>query len=102
LTARPRQLSIDVAQSVDGEDAGARVVVTVADTGPGIAAADLDRLFDPFFTTKVDGMGMGLSICRTIVQAHGGRIWATNRDNGGASFHFSLPISEEGRADAQG
>ena len=94
-TARLRQLSIDVAQSVDDEDARTRVVVTVADAGPGIAAADLDQLFDPFFTTKADGMGMGLSICRTIVQAHGGRIWAANRDGGGASFHFSLPTSEK-------
>jgi two-component system sensor kinase FixL len=95
VTAKPRRLAIDVARSSDGEDAKDCIVVTVEDTGPGIPAADLNRLFDPFFTTKADGMGMGLSICRTIVQAHGGRIWATSRDGAGASFHFSVPVSEQ-------
>ena len=95
VTATPRCLNIDVARSIDGENAKDCIVVTVEDTGPGIAAADLDRLFDAFFTTKTDGMGMGLSICRTIVQAHGGRIWATSRDSAGASFHFSVPVSEQ-------
>jgi two-component system, LuxR family, sensor kinase FixL len=95
VTARSRRLAIDVARSIDGEDDKDSIVVTVEDTGPGIAAADLNRLFDAFFTTKADGMGMGLSICRTIVQAHGGRIWATSRGSAGASFHFSLPVSEQ-------
>ena len=95
VTAKPRRLAIDVGKSIDGEDAKECIVVTVEDTGPGIAAADLNRLFDAFFTTKADGMGMGLSICRTIVQAHGGRIWATSRDSAGASFHFSVPVSEQ-------
>jgi two-component system sensor kinase FixL len=95
VTTRPRRLAIDVARSIDGEDAKDCIVVTVEDTGSGIAPADLNRLFDAFFTTKVDGMGMGLSICRTIVQAHSGRIWATSRDSAGASFHFSVPVSEQ-------
>ena len=63
--------------------------------GPGIEPANLARLFDAFFTTRKDGMGMGLSISRSIVEAHGGRIWATNRDEGGARFHVSLPIAQE-------
>ena len=69
--------------------------MTVSDSGPGIDAANLDRLFDAFFTTKPDGMGMGLSISRSIVEAHGGRIWATNRAGGGARFHVSLPALQE-------
>jgi signal transduction histidine kinase len=95
VTTRPRRLTIGVARSTDTKDAKDCIVVTVKDTGPGIAAADLNRLFDAFFTTKADGMGMGLSICRTIVQAHGGRIWATSHDSAGASFHFSVPVSEQ-------
>lgn len=91
---RPRRLSIEVRRSAE-RDGGDWVVVTVNDTGPGIAPDNLDRLFGAFFSTKADGMGMGLSICRSIVEAHGGRIWAANRDGAGASFHFSLPVLQE-------
>jgi two-component system sensor kinase FixL len=69
--------------------------VTVEDTGSGISETIADQLFQPFVTSKQSGMGIGLSICRTIVQAHGGRIWATSRDGGGASFHFSVPVSDQ-------
>lgn len=69
---------------------GGRVLVSVADTGRGVASADLERLFDPLFTTKSDGMGMGLSICRAIVEAHGGRLWFSQNVPRGAVFQFTL------------
>ena len=68
--------------------------VTVADTGPGVSDEVLARLFTPFTTTKKEGMGVGLSICRTIVEAHGGSIWAENNPGGGATFAFTLPLAE--------
>jgi signal transduction histidine kinase len=67
------------------------VLVTVQDTGTGFALEDSDRLFDAFYTTKQNGMGMGLAISRSIVESHGGRIWATPNDPTGAAFHFTLP-----------
>jgi signal transduction histidine kinase len=68
-----------------------QVLLEVEDLGDGIDAAIGDRLFEPFFTTKPEGMGMGLAICRTIVAAHGGRLWFT-RAEVGTIFHFSLPL----------
>jgi PAS domain S-box-containing protein len=73
------------------EDISNGVLVTVRDSGPGLNPGSLERLFEPFYTTKPGGMGMGLSICRSIVEVHGGRIWATAHVPQGASFHFSLP-----------
>ena len=70
------------------------VLVTVSDTGPGLPPANLARIFDAFYTTKSSGLGMGLSICRSIVEAHGGRLWATPNDPHGAVFHVMLPIEE--------
>jgi signal transduction histidine kinase len=67
------------------------VLITVQDTGAGFAQEDTDRLFDAFYTTKQNGMGMGLAISRSIVESHGGRIWATPNDPTGAAFHFTLP-----------
>jgi PAS domain S-box-containing protein len=66
------------------------VVVTVQDSGPGLTSGSLDHLFDPFYTTKANGMGMGLSICRSIIEAHGGRLWATANSPRGAVFQFTL------------
>jgi two-component system sensor kinase FixL len=77
------------------------VTVSVADTGPGVSAETLERLFQPFFTTKATGMGVGLSICRTIVEAHGGRIWVESRPAAGATFLFTLPIADIDTADPQ-
>ena len=73
-----------------GHDMPGCVRVTIADTGSGISDAMTDRLFQAFATTKDDGMGLGLSISRTIVEAHGGRIWATPGEDGGTAFHFTL------------
>jgi len=70
---------------------GDLVQVSVADNGSGIDPADLERMFEPFVTTKSTGLGLGLAVCRTIVGAHGGRIWATNNADRGAAFHFTLP-----------
>jgi signal transduction histidine kinase len=67
------------------------VVVTVRDAGVGIDPSAVDQLFSAFFSTKPGGMGMGLSISRSIIEAHGGRFWATTNPDHGASFHFTLP-----------
>jgi PAS domain S-box-containing protein len=69
--------------------------VSVADRGVGLAPDNLEKVFEPFFTTKVQGMGLGLSVCRTIITAHGGKLWAANNPERGATFHFTLPASTE-------
>jgi signal transduction histidine kinase len=71
------------------------VLISIRDSGPGIGPENLDRLFDPFYTTKSAGMGMGLAICRSIVEGHGGRIWMTANVPQGAAFHFTLPAAPE-------
>jgi len=84
---------VSVTASLDGAQA---VEIAVSDSGRGVPADKLLHIFDPFFTTKPNGMGMGLPICRTIIEAHHGRLWAENRPEGGASFRFTLPIAAEG------
>jgi PAS domain S-box-containing protein len=92
IDERGRELAI-ATRNVDPD----QVQVTVQDSGTGIEPQTIDRIFDSFYTTKPGGMGMGLSISRSILQAHGGRIWATADDGRGASFHFTLPkYYEEG------
>jgi C4-dicarboxylate-specific signal transduction histidine kinase len=86
----PRELLISSAVD-DAKD----VVVVVRDSGAGLDSKSLERLFEPFYTTKPQGMGMGLAICRSIIEAHGGQLWATANRDRGASFHFSLPTDKE-------
>jgi PAS domain S-box-containing protein len=90
VTDRPGELVIRSHQ-----DEAHRVLVTVMDSGVGISAEKADRLFNAFFTTKSGGMGMGLSICRSIVEAHGGRMSAANNEGHGATFQFVLPLHQE-------
>jgi C4-dicarboxylate-specific signal transduction histidine kinase len=79
--------------SITSRMEGKEVVVEVRDSGPGLQAETMERIFEPFFTTKIDGMGMGLSISRSIVVAHGGRLWATPNEPRGAVFRFALPAN---------
>jgi two-component system sensor kinase FixL len=90
VEAQRRQLEIHV-RADDAET----IRISVADTGPGLDPEVRERLFQPFVTTKATGMGVGLSICRTIIEAHGGRIWADDNEGGGAVFSFTLPRAEE-------
>ena len=80
------------------QDEAHRVVVAVEDSGPGVASENTDRVFDPFFSTKPGGLGMGLSICRSIVEAHGGRLWSSANAGPGATFQFALPPRRENAA----
>jgi signal transduction histidine kinase len=91
VTGRPRVLRLR-AQS---HDAG-RVLVAVQDAGVGLDPQGLARLFEPFYTTKPEGMGLGLAIGRSIVEAHGGRLWATPNDGPGVTVQFTLPTGEGG------
>jgi signal transduction histidine kinase len=86
VSAGARELRIGT-----GPDAAGGVLVTVQDSGPGLPPESVDRLFDAFYTTKLGGMGMGLSICRSIVEAHGGQIWAARAAGPGATVQFTLP-----------
>jgi signal transduction histidine kinase len=72
---------------------GSRLLIEVIDSGSGIAADQLKRIFDPFVTSKPDGLGMGLSICRSIIQGHRGQIWAVNNPDRGATFSITLPAA---------
>jgi len=73
--------------------------VFVSDTGVGLPAGKADQIFNAFFTTKAQGSGMGLSITRSIVESHGGRIWAATNEGGGATFHIALPVPAAEQAD---
>jgi C4-dicarboxylate-specific signal transduction histidine kinase len=89
VNEQARELLIDTAS-----EAPNGVLVAVRDSGPGLKPESFDRLFDPFYTSKPGGMGMGLSICRSIIEAHGGRVWAAANAPQGAVFNFTLPVGE--------
>jgi PAS domain S-box-containing protein len=89
VTDRPRELKILSRRDAD------QVLVAVQDSGVGIDPGEVDRLFNAFFTTKPAGMGMGLSICRSIIEAHGGKLWASRNVGAGATFQFTLPAYRE-------
>jgi len=99
-------LIVNAIQSMSGVEDGNRelhistvsiepegVCIAVRDTGPGLRPESLPRLFEPFYTTKPDGLGLGLSICRSIVEAHGGRTGVTSQLGHGSVFYFSLPVT---------
>jgi C4-dicarboxylate-specific signal transduction histidine kinase len=90
-----------------GEAEAGYMLVAVRDSGPGLDPKHVERPFETFYTTKASGMGLGLTICRSIVEAHGGRLWASTNEPRGAVFHFTLPVArddvvrpEHGRPDA--
>ena len=85
-TSKRRELEVTTTL-LDGET----VEIAVADSGPGLAKQVANRLFEPFVSTKANGMGLGLSICRSIVEAHGGRLWASPNVPRGAVFQFTVP-----------
>ena len=78
--------------------AATEVLIAVRDSGPGLDPQSLDRLFDAFYTTKPHGLGMGLAISRSIIEAHGGRLWATANAPHGAVLQFTVPMGSEGVA----
>jgi PAS domain S-box-containing protein len=90
--AGPRDIVIETAPT-ESDD----ILVSVRDTGPGLDPANIERMFDAFYTTKADGLGMGLSICRSIIEAHGGKLWATAGAPRGAVFQFTLPAEQSRR-----
>jgi C4-dicarboxylate-specific signal transduction histidine kinase len=94
---RPRQLVIRTE-----EEEGGRVRLTVQDAGMGVEPGGAHRLFEPFYTTKNDGMGIGLSVSRSIIESHHGRLWATLNDGPGAAFSFSIPRAPGGLAHCDG
>jgi signal transduction histidine kinase len=87
---RPRQLLIRTEEDGDGD----RVRVSVRDAGVGVDPQNLTKLLDAFYTTKSDGMGIGLSVSRSIIERHHGRLWAEPNDGPGATFLFSIPVSQ--------
>jgi signal transduction histidine kinase len=90
-STEPRVLSIK--SGTTGQDT---VEVSIADTGGGISVANLNRIFKPMFTTKARGMGMGLSICKSIIESHNGRIWVSAGVPRGSIFQFELPVYQSG------
>jgi len=98
--------SIEAMKEVDGiremvirsqRDQEGQLLISITDTGVGIPPQLAEQIFDPFFTTKAHGTGMGLRICRSIIESHGGRLWAVGSHGRGATFHLNLPGEVQGR-----
>jgi PAS domain S-box-containing protein len=90
----PTDRRIEIAITLDA--AHGTVCISVVDCGKGIEEDQLERVFEPFFTTKASGLGLGLAVCKSIILAHKGRLWATNNSDGGAAFHFTVPVTSSG------
>jgi signal transduction histidine kinase len=86
VSENARELVISAAEAESGG-----LLMVVRDSGPGLPPITPERIFEPFYTTKTTGLGMGLSLCRSIIEAHSGRLWATANDPSGAAFQFTLP-----------
>jgi two-component system sensor kinase FixL len=89
VDVRKRILTLQTERGDNGQ-----VIVTVRDSGHGLSAESLPRIFESFYSTKSEGMGLGLSVARSIVQEHSGRIWAESNSDGGATIHFALPSGD--------
>jgi len=88
---------LDIRGRPDTQGGSPAARISVQDRGVGVEAGQMERLFDAFYTTKPHGMGMGLAISRSIIEAHGGRLWAESNPGQGATFSFSLPATEPGQ-----
>jgi signal transduction histidine kinase len=86
----PRHRRITIAARLEH---GSHILISVSDTGRGIAVPDVETVFNPYFTTKEHGMGIGLTISRSIAEAHGGKLWATRNDGGGSTFWLTVPTA---------
>jgi signal transduction histidine kinase len=84
-------ISIETARASPQE-----IMVRVSDSGPGIAPDETEQIFESFYSTKASGLGIGLSICRKMIESHGGRLWTSPNPAGGAVFHFTLPVTKIG------
>ena len=98
-TVTDRERRLDILGQPDTQDGHPAIRITVRDRGLGLNAGEADKLFEAFYTTKPHGMGLGLAICRSIVEAHGGRLWAAPNAPTGVTFEFSLPMAEHGEPD---
>jgi signal transduction histidine kinase len=92
-----KELSAAGELTVKSERAESGLMISVSDTGVGLPPQQAARIFDAFFTTKPEGTGMGLPISRTIIESHGGRLWAAANSERGATFHFTLPSEDDAR-----
>jgi len=92
-TVRDSERKLEILGQSDKQDGQPAVRISVRDRGIGLNAGEADKLFEAFYTTKPQGMGLGLAICRSIIEAHGGRLWAESNDGPGATFAFRLPVA---------